>query len=179
MKRVYLSLGSNLGDRAGHLEAALEALPAAGVKIRRVSSFYRTEPVGFRPQPWFVNCAAEAETELMPLRLLETLKRVERALGRRRGTPQGPRAIDIDILLYENLVVRSARLTIPHPRLEERRFVLAPLCELAPHLRHPVTERTVAEMLAGARDSSQVIKIESRAPWKAGVSTPRLSSRKE
>lgn len=160
MKRVYLSLGSNLGDRVGHIQAVLAMLRGRGVAIRRVSSFYRTEPVGFRAQPWFVNCAAEAETELAPLRLLGTLQAVERALGRRRGTPQGPRPIDIDILLYENRVVRSARLTIPHERMDERRFVLVPLRELAPHLRHPVTDRTVAEMLGDLRDKSQVVKLE-------------------
>ena len=159
MKRVYLSLGSNLGDRIGHILAALKMLPGRGVESRRLSSFYRTEPVDVRPQPWFVNCVAEGATELMPLRLLRTLQSVERALGRRRGTPKGPRTIDIDILLYENRVVRSAALTIPHPRLEERRFVLVPLHELEPRLRHPITERTVAEMLAETRDASQVVKL--------------------
>jgi len=160
MKCVYLSIGSNLGDRVGHIRAALAMLRVRGVRIRRVSSFYRTEPVGVRRQPWFVNCAAEAETALMPLRLLGTLQSVERALGRRRRPPQGPRPIDIDILLYQNLVVRSARLSIPHPRMDERRFVLVPLRELAPRLRHPVTERTVAQMLGDLRDTSQVVKLE-------------------
>src|SRR6266849_6950462 len=109
-KQVYLSLGSNLGDRIGHIRRALDALNQAGLKVRRVSSFYKTEPVDFRPQPWFVNCVAEIETDLMPLRLLKTLQSIERELGRRHGIAKGPRPIDIDILLYGNVVIRSAAL---------------------------------------------------------------------
>ncbi len=161
MKRVYLSLGSNLGDRVGHIQEALKKLGERGLKVCRVSSFYRTEPVDFRPQPWFVNCVAEVETDLMPLRLLATLQSIERALGRRPGIAKGPRPIDIDILLYDNRVVRTADLTIPHRRLEERRFVLIPLAELAANLRHPVSERTVLDMLGSTKDNSQVIRLKS------------------
>src|SRR5256885_852643 len=121
MNRVYLSLGSNLGDRSANLRRALRMLREAGIRIRRVSSFYKTEPVVFRPQPWFVNCVAEADTELTPLRLLKTIKSIERAMGRRPGRPKGARPIDIDILLYDNVVARSSALTIPHERLAERR----------------------------------------------------------
>ena len=149
MKTVYLSLGSNLGDRAAHLEEAIRRLPDVGVVVRRVSSFYKTEPVEVRSQPWFVNCVVEAATELMPTRL-----------GRQPGTPKGPRPIDIDILLYENVVVRSPELEIPHSRLAERRFVLAPLTELAPEARHPVTERTVLEMLHETPDASAVVRMK-------------------
>jgi len=159
MKRVFLSLGSNLGDRSGNIQKALDALAAAGMEVRRVSSFYRTEPVEFRRQPWFVNCVAEVSTELLPMQLLSAVQRVERSLGRRRVIDKGPRTIDIDILLYENVVVRSAALNIPHKSMAERRFVLVPLRELAPALRHPVTERTVLEMLNETRDTSQVIRI--------------------
>lgn len=159
MKSAYLSLGSNLGDRARNIRKALELLPEAGVEIRRVSSFYRTEPVDFRPQAWFVNCVAEAATVLMPLQLLTAVKKVERSVGRRPGGPKGPRPIDIDILLYENIVVRSSALTIPHPRLSDRRFVLIPLRELAADARHPVTRHTVEEMLAETLDKSQVVKL--------------------
>jgi len=158
-KRVFLSLGSNLGDRVGNIRKALEQLPDAGVEIKRVSSFYRTEPVDFRPQAWFVNCVAEAETYLMPMQLLKAVKLVERALGRRPAVAKRPRAIDIDILLYEDVVVRSAVLNVPHERLGERRFVLLPLRELAGNLRHPITKRTVYEMLAEARDTSQVVRL--------------------
>jgi 2-amino-4-hydroxy-6-hydroxymethyldihydropteridine diphosphokinase len=161
MKRAHLSLGSNLGDRAANIREALELLAEKGVALERLSSFYRTEPVDFRPQPWFVNCVAEVETDLMPLQLLRAVKSVERALGRRSGVPKGPRPIDIDILLYENVVIRSRVLTIPHERLGERRFVLIPLRELEAELRHPVTRRTVLEMLQETRDASQVIKLKS------------------
>ncbi len=160
MKRIYLSLGSNLGDRLSHLRKALAMLTAAGLEIRRVSSFYKTEPVDLRSQPWFVNCVAEATTDLMPLQLLRICQSVERGLGRRPGVSKGPRPIDIDILLYENAMVRSAALMIPHERMTERRFVLIPLRELAPHIRHPVTQRTMPEMLHNTADTSQVIRLK-------------------
>ncbi len=159
MKRVYLSLGSNLGDRVAQIRKALEMLPSEGVPILRVSSLYKTEPVDFRPQAWFVNCVAEADTELMPLQLLKALKSIERALGRRPGIPKGPRAIDIDILFYENVVVHTPELTIPHARLGDRRFVLMPLRELAATARHPLTQRTVLEMLRETSDASQVVRL--------------------
>jgi 2-amino-4-hydroxy-6-hydroxymethyldihydropteridine diphosphokinase len=160
MKRVYLSLGSNLGDRIANLRKALESLGEAGVEVCRTSSFYRTEPVDYRPQPWFVNCVAEAETDWMPMQLLKAVKSVEKSLGRRNGIPKGPRPIDIDILLYENVAVRSRALTIPHQRLSERRFVLIPLRELAAQLRHPITRRTVIEMLQDTTDTSQVVRLK-------------------
>ncbi|MGA2610942.1 MAG: 2-amino-4-hydroxy-6-hydroxymethyldihydropteridine diphosphokinase [Terriglobia bacterium] len=158
-KRVFLSFGSNVGDRVANIRKALERLPGVGVEIRRVSSFYRTEPVDFRPQAWFVNCVAEAETRLMPMQLLKAVKLVERALGRRPSVAKRPRPIDIDILLYESVVVRSAVLNIPHERMTERRFVLLPLRELAGSLRHPITKRTVYEMLQEAGDTSQVVRL--------------------
>ncbi len=161
MKRVYLSFGSNVGDRQAQIRKALEMFPSSGIEVRRVSSLYRTEPVDFRPQPWFVNCVAEVETDLTPLKLLRRLKALERALGRRAGISKGPRPIDIDILLYENVVVRSSVLTIPHSRLSERRFVLVPLRELGGQLRHPVTQQTVEGMLEHTCDESQVRKLKN------------------
>jgi 2-amino-4-hydroxy-6-hydroxymethyldihydropteridine diphosphokinase len=158
-KRVYLSLGSNIGDRAGNIRRALEILRESGVEVCRLSSYYKTEPVDFRPQRWFVNCVAEVATGLMPLQLLKALQAVERSLGRHPGIAKGPRPIDIDILLYENVVVRSPALTIPHQRLSERRFVLIPLRELAPQIRHPVSKRTVLEMLQDTPDSSRVVRL--------------------
>jgi 2-amino-4-hydroxy-6-hydroxymethyldihydropteridine diphosphokinase len=157
-KTVYLSLGSNIGDRARNLQAALAQLAAPDLRILRTSSAYETEPVEFTAQRWFVNLAAEAETELFPLQLLSRISRVERALGRVRTVPKGPRTIDIDILFYGRAIVRTPTLEIPHPRMAERRFVLAPLADLAPELRHPVTRKTIREMLDAA--PKQVVR-----PW--------------
>ncbi|HMD84537.1 MAG TPA: 2-amino-4-hydroxy-6-hydroxymethyldihydropteridine diphosphokinase [Terriglobia bacterium] len=159
-KQVYLSLGSNRGDRVANLRRAQEELGKAGVKVQRVSSFYKTEPVDFGPQAWFLNCAVEASTEFMPMQLLKAVKSVERILGRRPGVSKGPRPIDIDILLYENVVMRTAVLTIPHKRMNERRFVLVPLRELAPTTRHPVSKRTVTEILQDSPDLSQVVRYK-------------------
>jgi len=160
VKRVYLSLGSNRGDRVTNIREAVEKLASVGVKVQRLSSYYKTEPVGFGPQAWFLNCVAEAATGLMPMQLLKAVKSVEWALGRRPGVTNGPRPIDIDILLYENVVVRSAKLTIPHERMNERRFVLVPLREIAPAARHPVTKRTVDEMLQDLKDLSRVVRFK-------------------
>ncbi|MBI3665589.1 MAG: 2-amino-4-hydroxy-6-hydroxymethyldihydropteridine diphosphokinase [Acidobacteria bacterium] len=156
MNTVYLSLGSNLGDRASNLDRAVAELRGAGVEVQRVSSLYETEPVGRRAQPWFLNLVAEAETELFPVQLLGRLQTIEIRLGRRRDVVQGPRTIDIDILFYGNFRIRSERLVVPHPRLEQRRFVLEPLAELAPELRHPVSRLTIRELLASTADRSAV-----------------------
>jgi 2-amino-4-hydroxy-6-hydroxymethyldihydropteridine diphosphokinase len=157
---IYLGMGSNRGDRLANLRRAMEELGKVGVNVQRASSFYKTEPVDFGPQAWFLNCAVEATTTLMPMQLLRAVKSVEWTLGRRTGVSKGPRPIDIDILLYENVVVRTAALTIPHERMNTRRFVLIPLRELAPALRHPLSRRTVAEMLQDTPDRSQVIRYK-------------------
>lgn len=159
MKRVYLSLGSNRGERVAQIEKALERLSASGVRVKHVSSYYKTEPVDFRPQSWFVNCVAEGETDLMPRQLLKLCKAIEKELGRRPGVAKGPRPVDIDILLYENAVIRSRELVIPHEKMMERRFVLVPLMELAPNLRHPVSSMTLPEILHQASDLSRVIRM--------------------
>ena len=147
MKTVYLSLGSNIGDREANLRAAIERLAAPRLRVLRVSPIYETEPVDYTDQRWFLNLAVEAETALFPMQLLARTGKIERALGRVRTVLNGPRTIDIDILLYGNAVVRCATLEIPHPRMAQRRFVLAPLADLAPDLRHPVTHLTVRQML--------------------------------
>lgn len=158
--RVYLSMGSNVGDAAAQLRLALELLGRQGCRVLRVSSFYRTEPVPPAPkQPWFINCAAEAETELSPHGLMRTAKALESYFGPRRTAPGEPRAMDIDILFYQDVVLKSPGLKIPHPRLSERRFVLIPLKELAPKLRHPVSKKTVSQMLRETADRSRVERI--------------------
>ena len=156
MKAVYLSLGSNLGDRAENIRRAVEALEQRGVRISRQSAVYETEPVDIREQSWFLNCVVEGETDLMPRQFLHALHDTERSLGRRRRIPRGPRPIDIDILFFGSSIVRTPELEIPHPRMAERRFVLAPLAEIAPSLRHPTLNKTIAELLADTPDRSHV-----------------------
>jgi 2-amino-4-hydroxy-6-hydroxymethyldihydropteridine diphosphokinase len=158
-KIVYIALGSNLGDRAGMLERAIAAMNSAGISVVRQSSLYVTEPVGAPGQGWCLNAVVEAETSLLPLQLLHTLLKIERELGRRRLTPHGPRAIDLDILFYGSSVIRSRELEVPHPRLTERRFVLIPLAQLAPDFRHPVSHKSVNQLLAETPDRSEA------RPW--------------
>lgn len=152
MTRAYLSLGSNLGDRRAHVEEALRRLQNSEVILRRISAAYETEPQDLPDQPWFLNLVAEIETSLEPLALLVHLRSVEASLGRERRVPKGPRTIDIDILLYGDLVLDCPELVLPHPRLAKRRFVLEPLAELAPDLRHPVLGQSVSELLGAVSD---------------------------
>ena len=147
MKTVYLGLGSNLGDREAMLRAALGALESPRLRVRRVSPVYETEPMDVPGQGWFLNLVAEAETDLFPLQLLHRIAKIEIELGRRRLVPKGPRTIDIDILLFGDTVMKTPSLEIPHPRFRQRRFVLAPLADLAADLRDPVTRKTVRELL--------------------------------
>jgi 2-amino-4-hydroxy-6-hydroxymethyldihydropteridine diphosphokinase len=149
VKTIYLSLGSNLGDRRRNLASAIARL-APDVRVLRASPIYETEPVDYTAQRWFLNLVVEAETGLFPLQLLSRIHRIERALGRVRTVPKGPRTIDIDILFHGNTVMRTATLEIPHPGIPQRRFVLAPLADLTPALRHPVTRQTVRELLDAA-----------------------------
>jgi 2-amino-4-hydroxy-6-hydroxymethyldihydropteridine diphosphokinase len=150
---VYLSLGSNIGDRRANLQEAISLL-APSAHVLRVSPTYETEPVDYTDQAWFLNLVVEAETALSPTRLLSRLAAIERALGRVRTIPKGPRTIDIDLLLYGDVAVDTTRLQVPHPRMAARRFVLAPLADLAPDLRHPLTRQTVSEMLQAAPPQS-------------------------
>jgi 2-amino-4-hydroxy-6-hydroxymethyldihydropteridine diphosphokinase len=151
MKTVYLGLGSNIGDRQAMLQTAVRALESPRLHILRLSPVYETEPMDVPGQAWFLNMVAEAQTDLFPLQLLHRTAAIEAQLGRRRIAPKGPRTIDIDILLFGNAVVTMAALEIPHPRFRERRFVLAPLADLSPDLRDPVTRRTIRELLAELR----------------------------
>ena len=144
-KLAYLSLGSNVGDRAGNLRGAIARLAEVGC-VRAVSSFYETEPVEFTAQPWFLNCAVALETARMPKQLLHALLQLELEMGRRRTQDKGPRTIDLDILLFGNAIVNTPGLTIPHPALPERRFVLEPLAEIAPQAIHPILKKTIREL---------------------------------
>lgn len=155
-KTVYLSLGSNVGERAANLKAAIDRLGSLG-EVTAVSSFYETEPVEFTAQPWFLNCAVKLNTEKMPRQLLNGVLGIERKMGRRRVQKKGPRIIDIDILLFGNSAVNAKDLTIPHAAMHTRRFVLEPLAEIAPEVRHPVFKRTVRE-LRDALPAGQTVK---------------------
>jgi len=147
LKTAYLGLGSNMGDREAQLRTALEKLEAPDLRLKRTSSLYETEPIGFKDQAWFLNLVGEFETELFPRQLLHRAQHVEREMGRRRIVPNGPRNIDIDVLLYGNAVVKAEELEIPHPRYRERRFTLAPLAELVPEMRDPVTRESMRDLL--------------------------------
>jgi 2-amino-4-hydroxy-6-hydroxymethyldihydropteridine diphosphokinase len=161
---AYVGLGSNLGDRAGNLLLALRGLLDANLRVARLSSVYETEPVGVTvAQPLFLNMVAELAFDAdaspappSPEQLLARLLRIEYTLGRRRVAPLAPRTIDLDLLLYGDALVATEYLTLPHPRLHLRRFVLAPLCELAPDTSHPALGRTFRDLLDAAPDNSAI-----------------------
>lgn len=154
---VYLCLGSNLGDRQDNLDRALDQL-SQRFKVRRVSSIYDTEPVGDTEQPRFLNLVCQVSTRLAPMELLTLVKGIEMKLGRMPGKPNAPRSIDIDILLYGDRVIETPKLVIPHPRLTERAFVLVPLAEIAPDLVHPVSGKTIRELLQRITETQGVLK---------------------
>ena len=158
---IYLSLGSNLGDRAVNLERAISALPEAGVRVLRRSSLYETEPVEFTEQPWFLNCAVALETEKDPQELMATILGIEQEMGRRRVQKKGPRLIDIDILLFGGAVIDSPELTLPHPAMHQRRFVLEPLAEIAPEVQHPLLKKTIRQLRDALPAGQAVRKIKA------------------
>ena len=169
---AYLSLGSNIGVRKAHLRDALTRLGAAG-RVVTVSSFCETEPVEFTRQPWFLNCAIALETSQTPQQLMTTILGIEEEMGRRRVRKKGPRSIDIDILIFvtgetvpgetENTITDSKELTIPHPAMHLRRFVLEPLAEIAPDVVHPVFRKTISE-LRDALPKGQLVRRVRESP---------------
>lgn len=162
---VYLSLGSNVGDRDRNLREAIRALGGVG-QVKAVSSFYETEPVDFVDQAWFLNCAVAMESLASPEGMMAELLRMERKMGRERNHRKGPRTIDIDILMFGERIVDSPDLKIPHPAMHRRRFVLAPLAEIAPEARHPGMNRTVRELLAELPERQVVRKVRgSENSW--------------
>jgi 2-amino-4-hydroxy-6-hydroxymethyldihydropteridine diphosphokinase len=160
---VYLSLGSNVGDRERQLRDARARLGAIG-RVVATSSVYETEPVEFTQQPWFLNCALALETSKTPQELIAAILGIEEEMGRRRIQKKGPRSIDIDILLFDARVVDSTDLAIPHPALHQRRFVLEPLAESAPEVFHPVLKKTVRELLDALPQGQVVRKLKPGPP---------------
>ncbi|MBI2541443.1 2-amino-4-hydroxy-6-hydroxymethyldihydropteridine diphosphokinase [Candidatus Woesearchaeota archaeon] len=145
MTDVFVGIGSNIGHKEENIRKAVDLIKEK-CKILKKSSLYETEPVGYREQDWFLNCAIEIETKLEPLELLEFLQSIEKKMGRIKKIKNGPRIIDMDILFYDNLFINEKNLIIPHPRLHERLFVLEPLKEIAPYFVHPVLNRKIKEL---------------------------------
>ena len=160
MTTAYIALGTNVGDREHNLREALRLLAEAGIHILKTSSIYETEPVDYLAQAWFLNAVLEAQTDLPALDLLHQLRSIESAMGSKKAFAKGPRLIDLDILLYGNDAIATPELEVPHPRMLERRFVLVPLGEIAPKLRHPSWPATAQQLLATLRDPS-VVRLTS------------------
>lgn len=146
MSIAYISIGSNLGNREENCAHAIKLIERNGITVRKQSQMYETEPWGVKDQPKFINMAIEVETDKKPEELLRVLKEIEKEIGRTETAKWGPRVIDLDILFYDDLILKRLELEIPHPLLHEREFVLKPLCEIVPDKRHPVTGKTVKEM---------------------------------
>jgi len=159
MADVYIGLGSNIGDPAAHLREAVERI-GRSLSVGEVSSAYWTEPVGMREQPFFLNAVLRATTELPPHDVLRVLRGIEEEMGRQREVPLGPRLIDLDLLLYDELRFEGEDLVLPHPRMDERRFVLASLAEIAPALRTKPGGPTVAELLAVLPPAETVERVD-------------------
>ena len=160
IQNAYVGLGSNLGDRAGYLLLAVRGMLDAGLDVIRLSSIYETEPVEYKKQPAFLNMVAELRGATLPSpeQVLARLLRIEYALGRKRDVPMGPRTIDLDLLIFKDQRLDTEFLTVPHPRLHSRRFVLVPLNELVPNLVHPVLEKSIKELLSQTKDRSTVVR---------------------
>lgn len=159
MTKVYIALGSNVGDRAKNLREAVRLIGEAGVSVAKSASMYETEPLGYVEQDWFLNSVVEGETELGAVELLHTLRAVEERMGSKKAFVNGPRLIDLDILLFGEETILQNELQVPHPRMLLRRFVLVPLAEIAPHWKHPRWSGTAQQMLEQTPDRSEVRKV--------------------
>lgn len=154
MSIAYISAGSNLGDRKASLDFSAQSLAKGGI-VQKISSYFETEPVGYSDQPWFINQVFELETSLAPHDLLLLCQEIELSRGRVRPFPNAPRTLDLDILLFGNSMIEEKDLIIPHPRLMERKFVLEPLAQIAPDVRHPISGKTMQELLDICPDLSE------------------------
>jgi 2-amino-4-hydroxy-6-hydroxymethyldihydropteridine diphosphokinase len=159
MPTVYIALGTNVGDRQGNLREALRRIEESGIQISKCSSTYETEPVDYLDQPWFLNAVVEAETDLPAAQFLATLRQIESQMGSKKPFAKGPRLIDLDILLYANETIDTPDLQVPHPRILQRNFVLAPLAEIAPTLRHSSWPAPVSDLFTHSPDKSIVRRI--------------------
>ena len=159
MPAVYIALGSNIGDRERNIRDAIRRVSESGIRVLKVSSLYETEPVDYLDQPWFLNAVLEAQTTLIPEQLLATLRQIESQMGSKKPFAKGPRLIDLDILLYDDATIDTPELQIPHPRMLQRNFVLAPLAEIAPELRHPSWSANAAQLFAASPDKSIVRRL--------------------
>lgn len=159
-KKACIGIGSNIGDRIGNCKKAIKLLEKnKNIKIKALSSFYETAPVGYKDQDWFINCAVAIETGLKPLLLLSVCQAIESEMGRIRKKKYGPRIIDLDILLYNNDIIDSKELKIPHPEMHKRRFVLQPLSDIAPDAVHPVLKKTIVELLDNLTEEGAAKRI--------------------
>ena len=162
-KKAYIGIGSNIGDKTANCKKAIELLKEnPQIKVTKISDFYETEPVGYKKQEWFVNCAVEIETDLNPQELLLLCHMIESELGRERKIKYGPRTIDLDILLYNNDIIDTIGLKIPHPEMHKRRFVLEPLSDIAPDAVHPVLKKAIVELLNNLSEEDAIKRIREK-----------------
>ena len=157
--KVFISIGSNIGEKLGNCLRAISLIDKEIGPVIRRSSFYKTEPVGYKDQDWFVNCIILIDTQLDPYELLSRLQKIESMMGREKGIRWGPRVIDLDIIMYEDVIIDEERLTIPHPLMHKRRFVLVPMSEIAPDLVHPVLKKSVKEILKSLPEDGQYVSL--------------------
>jgi 2-amino-4-hydroxy-6-hydroxymethyldihydropteridine diphosphokinase len=175
MATVYLGLGSNLGDREAFISQAVEML-CQKIHILSVSSLYEAAPLGFTEQPSFLNAVLKANTAFSPRELLNFTQSIEKRLGRKRTQPWGPRTVDLDLLLYDSLVLEDPDLTIPHPRLHQRAFVLMPLCEIEPLLLHPVLKKPICLLLKENCGQQSIRLFGPLKKWEGGLQKPRFEN---